>query len=39
MWTIIKDVLEVVDTHSKNRYIVDYNSPYKEYIRQQYEYR
>ena len=34
---ILDAVIKVVDTRPKNKYIVNYKSPYKEYIYNQYE--
>lgn len=37
MHDIVNDVIEIVDTRPKNRFIVNRKSPYKEYIYNQYE--
>lgn len=34
---ILDTVIKAVDTRPKNKYIVNYKSPYKEYICNQYE--
>ena len=37
MHDVVNDVIGIVDTRPKNRFIVNLKSPYKEYIYNQYE--